>query len=51
MDEEVMRAHIGLYVNRYSIDLGDDGVAAIEDLFTRATAAGLVPGGTRPEFV
>jgi 1,4-dihydroxy-6-naphthoate synthase len=51
MDEDVMRAHIGLYVNRYSVDLGDDGVAAIEDLFARATAAGLVPGGTRPEFV
>jgi 1,4-dihydroxy-6-naphthoate synthase len=51
MDEAVMRAHIGLYVNEYSVDLGDDGVAAIEQLFELAAAARLVPEGVRPEFV
>lgn len=29
MDEEVMRQHIELYVNNYSIDLGEDGRKAI----------------------
>jgi 1,4-dihydroxy-6-naphthoate synthase len=51
MDEDVMRAHIGLYVNEYSIDVGDDGRAAIDQLFELAAARGLVPGGTLPEFV
>jgi 1,4-dihydroxy-6-naphthoate synthase len=51
MDEAVMRAHIGLYVNDYSVDLGNDGVAAIEQLFELAAAARLVPEGVRPEFV
>jgi 1,4-dihydroxy-6-naphthoate synthase len=51
MNEDVMRAHIGLYVNDYSVDLGDDGKAAIQQLFERAAARGLIPGGTIPEFV
>ena len=32
MDENVMRQHIELYVNNYSIDLGDDGRMAIGEL-------------------
>ncbi len=32
MDEEVMKKHIDLYVNDYSIDLGDVGKAAIQKL-------------------
>jgi 1,4-dihydroxy-6-naphthoate synthase len=32
MSEEVMRQHIDLYVNNYSLDLGEDGRAAIESL-------------------
>jgi 1,4-dihydroxy-6-naphthoate synthase len=51
MDDDVMRAHIALYVNEYSDDLGDDGIAAVADLFRREEAAGLIPPGTRPEFV
>ena len=51
MDEAVMRAHIALYVNEYSDDLGDAGIAAIDDLFARANAAGLVPPGAVPEYV
>jgi 1,4-dihydroxy-6-naphthoate synthase len=34
MDEEVMRKHIELYVNNYSLDLGDEGRKAIEILFS-----------------
>jgi 1,4-dihydroxy-6-naphthoate synthase len=32
MSEEVMRKHIDLYVNNYSLDLGDEGKLAIESL-------------------
>lgn len=32
MSEEVMRRHIDLYVNNYSLDLGEDGKLAIESL-------------------
>ena len=51
MDEAVMRAHIGLYVNEFSLDLGDEGIAAISRLFDFAAEAGLVPANVRPEFV
>jgi 1,4-dihydroxy-6-naphthoate synthase len=33
MDEAVMRQHIELYVNNYTMDLGPQGKAAIEKLF------------------
>ncbi|HTV73874.1 MAG TPA: 1,4-dihydroxy-6-naphthoate synthase [Candidatus Acidoferrales bacterium] len=50
MDESVMHAHIALYVNDYSDDIGSDGIAAVTELFDRAAAAGLVPMGTTPIF-
>jgi 1,4-dihydroxy-6-naphthoate synthase len=34
MEEEVMRKHIELYVNNYSLDLGEDGRKAIDQLYT-----------------
>ena len=34
MSEEVMRKHIDLYVNNYSIDLGEKGKNAIEYLLS-----------------
>jgi 1,4-dihydroxy-6-naphthoate synthase len=43
MSDEVMRQHIELYVNEYSIELGRDGRRAIEVLFRRAAAVGAVP--------
>ncbi len=51
MDDAVMRAHIALYVNDYTVDLGDDGIAAIENLFQLASASRLIPQDVRPEFV
>ena len=51
MSDDVMRAHIGLYVNEFSDDLGDDGIAAVRELFHKEEAAGLIPAGTKPEFV
>jgi len=32
MSEDVMRQHIELYVNNYSLDLGEEGKKAIEVL-------------------
>ncbi len=32
MNEDVMRKHIDLYVNNYSIALGEDGKSAIKKL-------------------
>lgn len=43
MDPEVMRRHIRLYVNEYSVDLGSSGLAAVETLFERARSYGLLP--------
>lgn len=48
MDEQVTRQHIDLYVNRFSVDLGDEGERAVHELFARAEAAGVVPGGGAP---
>jgi len=38
MSEDVMRQHIDLYVNDFSIDLGNDGKKAIETLYKVAAA-------------
>lgn len=43
MDEAVMQQHIALYVNEFSVDLGPEGWRAVELLFSRARAAGVVP--------
>lgn len=43
MSEEVCSAHIKLYVNSFSIDLGSEGEAAVTTLLSRAEAAGLIP--------
>jgi 1,4-dihydroxy-6-naphthoate synthase len=51
MDDAVMRAHIGLYVNEFSDDVGTEGIAAVADLFERAAAQGLIPSAATPTFV
>jgi 1,4-dihydroxy-6-naphthoate synthase len=43
MDPSVADQHIGLYVNEFTADLGEDGRAAVRGLLTRAAAEGLVP--------
>lgn len=39
MSDEVCAAHIALYVNASSVDIGDGGLAAVERLLGRASAA------------
>ncbi|MBG9734838.1 1,4-dihydroxy-6-naphthoate synthase [Paenibacillus alvei] len=43
MSPEVTDAHINLYVNEFTRDLGEDGYAAVEALLGRAAKEGLVP--------
>jgi 1,4-dihydroxy-6-naphthoate synthase len=35
MNEEVMKKHINLYVNSFSLDLGDIGINAVELMFNK----------------
>jgi 1,4-dihydroxy-6-naphthoate synthase len=43
MSEEVMYRHIDLYVNHYSVDLGVEGRRAVDLVFERGRARGIVP--------
>lgn len=43
LSPEVAKSHIDLYVNEFTMNLGEDGYAAISALLTRAAAEGLVP--------
>jgi 1,4-dihydroxy-6-naphthoate synthase len=43
MSPEVTDAHINLYVNEFTRNLGEDGYAAVEALLGRAAKEGLVP--------
>ena len=42
MSESVIQQHINLYVNNYSIDLGEDGRSAITTLFETAKSKGII---------
>jgi 1,4-dihydroxy-6-naphthoate synthase len=42
MDEKVMQQHIDLYVNQYSLDLGETGRKAVKHLFQMAVEKGLI---------
>ena len=43
MSEEVMYKHIDLYVNKYSLDLGEEGKKAIKLLFDTAREKDVIP--------
>jgi 1,4-dihydroxy-6-naphthoate synthase len=51
MSEEVIRSHIQLYVNDFSVDVGAEGSAAIAHLLQRSHAAGLIASAPRDLFV
>ncbi len=46
----VIDDHIRLYVNEFSLDLGDEGEAAVRELFARAQQRGLIPECSLPLF-
>jgi 1,4-dihydroxy-6-naphthoate synthase len=51
MSEDVMYKHIDLYVNEYSVDLGAEGRRAVELLFERAAATGIIPSAASNLFL
>ena len=40
LDDEVIAGHIGLYVNDFSLELGDEGRAAVQELLRRGQQVG-----------
>ena len=51
MSEAVMYQHIDLYVNDFSVDLGAEGRRAVQILFERAAASGIIPAPKAPLFL
>ncbi len=47
LEQDVIQNHIGLYVNDFSLDIGVDGLAAVEELFRRGCIHGIFPQDTR----
>lgn len=43
METEVMKQHINLYVNQYSVDLGEAGRNAVYKLFTMGQSLNIIP--------
>lgn len=43
LSAEVMRSHIELYVNEFSVEIGESGERAIGELFARGQQAGILP--------
>lgn len=51
MSDAVMQAHIDLYVNDFSLDVGEEGERAVRELHGRAVEAGVAPTSDLPLFV
>jgi len=51
MDEAVMQQHISLYVNAYSVDLGETGKQAVTQLYAIAADKKIIPSMYYPLFV
>jgi 1,4-dihydroxy-6-naphthoate synthase len=51
MQEAVMLQHIHLYVNDFTIDLGEKGRAAVTHLFAKAKEYGVIPDVVEPIFI
>lgn len=43
MDEQVLKSHIEMYVNDFTVDLGEDGKQAINTLFEKAYKLNIIP--------
>lgn len=50
LEEIVVRSHIDLYVNDFSVDLGNEGIRAVTALLSRAEERGIIPSSTLPLF-
>jgi len=43
LSDDVINQHIGLYVNDFSIDMGEEGEKAVKEFLSRAEQAGIIP--------
>ncbi len=51
MSGDVINQHINLYVNDYSIDIGQEGEKAVAGIISRAEDAGIIPKTGQPVFI
>ena len=47
LSDDVIRQHIDLYVNDFSVDLGQEGERAVAELISRAERAGIIPASRK----
>jgi len=50
LEDEVVRSHIELYVNNFSVDLGEEGIQAVNCLLSRAEERGIISSCELPLF-
>jgi 1,4-dihydroxy-6-naphthoate synthase len=48
MEPAVVASHIGLYVNEFTRDLGEEGLAAVQEMLARGRRAGMLPAAGPP---
>jgi 1,4-dihydroxy-6-naphthoate synthase len=51
MSKDVINKHIELYVNQFSLDLGDIGRKSVETFFEHALQAGIIPESKQNLFL
>jgi 1,4-dihydroxy-6-naphthoate synthase len=51
MDPVLADKFVGMYVNRWTLDYGDEGRRAVRELFARGAAIGMVPSSFEVEFL
>lgn len=47
LEDHVIEQHINLYVNEYSLDIGNDGLSAVRELLRRAEESGIIRSSKR----
>ncbi|OGW58402.1 MAG: 1,4-dihydroxy-6-naphthoate synthase [Nitrospirae bacterium RBG_16_43_8] len=50
-DDSIIAEHIDLYVNDYSIDIGDEGIMTVRKLLSMAEGRGIIKKSTKPIFI
>ena len=51
LEHEVINRHINLYVNDYSLDIGDSGERAVKELFRMAEGRGIIKSSHKSLFI
>ncbi len=51
LEDEVINQHINLYVNDYSLEIGEEGERAVKELFRRAEERGIIKSSQKPLLI